>query len=75
MVKLLLVQQFGKLFVDQAGVFADFYPDQDQGTPEQFPVLARPRAAYRADNLPGCQHFRVDHRMDPQLFEQLLILW
>ena len=73
MVQLLFVQQFGQLFVHQAGVFANLHPDQDQGSSEQFPVLACPRAAYRVDDLFGCQHFRIDHRVDAQLFEQFFV--
>ena len=73
MIEFLFVQQFGQIFVHKPGIIAHFYTDQDQGASEQLPVLTGPRSFDSRDNFFSCQHFRVDHGIDPHLFEQFLV--
>ena len=70
----LLVEQLGQHAVHQAGILAYLRPDQDQGAPEQLPVLARPGAAHGRHDLLRRQHLGVNHGADAQALEQLLVL-
>lgn len=73
MIEFLLVQEFGQVLVHKPGVIAYLHADQDQGASEQLPVLTGPRTFDSRHDLFGCQHFRVDHGIDPHLLEQFLI--